>query len=125
MKQVPYRTEEEAGWVKEFLLLPLILDLMEKDLMLVSSGSSPLKLPELYMAVLRELQSRITRELGQIRQQMRRHGIKVYEQHRTGAGLEARYLCRGYQYEFSMLWSFARAEIDRRVTFYLGEVVLK
>ncbi|MNK08741.1 hypothetical protein D3C87_266840 [compost metagenome] len=125
MKQVPYRTEEEAGWVKEFLILPLILDLMERDLRLVSSGSTPFKLPELYMAVLRGLQSRITRELSQIRQQMRQHGIKVYEQHRTGTGLEARYLCRGYQYEFSMLWGFARAEIDRRVTFYLEEVVLK
>lgn len=125
MKQVPYRTEEEAGWVKEFLLLPLILDLMEMDLRLVLSGSSPFKLPELYGAVLRGLQSRITRELGQIRQKMRQHGIKVYEQHRTRTGLEARYLCRGYQYEFSMLWSFARAEIDRRVTFYLEEVVFK
>ncbi|USB34625.1 hypothetical protein [Paenibacillus sp. YPG26] len=125
MKQAPYRTEEEAGWVKEFLLLPLILDLMERDAQLISSRSAPFKLPELYMAVLRELQSRITQELSRIRQQMRQHGIKVYEQHRTKAGLEARYLCRGYQYEFSMLWGFARAEIDRRITLYLEEVVLK
>lgn len=125
MKQVPYRTEEEAGWVKEFLLLPLILDLMERDLRLVLSGASSFKLPELYTDILRRLQSRITRELAEIRQQMRRHGIKVYEQHRTQSGLEARYLCRGYQYECSMLWGFARAEIDRRVAIYLDEVVSK
>ncbi|GIP20308.1 hypothetical protein [Paenibacillus sp. J22TS3] len=125
MKPVPYRTEEEADWVKEHVLLPLILDLMERDLRLISSDASPFKLPELYADVLRKLQARITRELAQIRQQMRQHGIKVYEQHRTRAGLEAKYLCRGYQYEFSMLWGFAKAEIDRRVIFYLEEVAFK
>ncbi|WP_068616801.1 hypothetical protein [Paenibacillus tuaregi] len=125
MKPVPYRTEEEADWVKEYVLLPLILDLMERDLRLISSDASPFKLPELYTDVLRKLQARITRELAQIRQQMRQHGIKVYEQHRTRAGLEAKYLCRGYQYEFSMLWGFAKAEIDRRVIFYLEEVAFK
>lgn len=118
MKTIPWQTPEEAEFVKEYLLLPLMLDVLERDR--TAMGRAGLKMPEVYDVLVRLLQEAITADLAQARKGMREHGMKVYEERRTSLGLEARYLCRGYHYEFSMLWGLVKAEMLRRFCAYLG-----
>ncbi|MBA9086697.1 hypothetical protein FHR92_003177 [Fontibacillus solani] len=118
MKPVPRQTTEEADFVKEYMLLPLMLDVLERDRSAMDLAN--LKMSEVYGGLIGLLQKAATDDLSRVRKSMREHGMKVYEERRTSIGIEARYLCRGYHYEFSMLWGLIRAEIMQRLCCYLG-----
>ncbi|MNM93948.1 hypothetical protein D3C81_1063360 [compost metagenome] len=118
MKPIPRQTTEEADFVKEYMLLPLMLDVLERDRSAMNLAN--LKMSEVYGGLIGLLQKAATDDLSRVRKSMREHGIKVYEERRTNIGIEARYLCRGYHYEFSMLWGLIRAEIMQRLCCYLG-----
>lgn len=117
-KPIPWQTEEEAGWIKDYILLPLMLDMLERDIQVVRVA--PFKMPEIYVRVLLNMQRSVTADLSQLRREMRKRGLKVYEERRTSLGVEANYLCRGYHHDFSMLWSLVRAEIGQRLCAYLN-----
>ncbi|MNI20872.1 hypothetical protein D3C73_743700 [compost metagenome] len=118
MKPIPRQTTEEADFVKEYMLLPLMLDVLERDRSAMELAN--LKMSEVYGGLIGLLQKAATDDLSRVRKSMREHGMKVYEERRTNIGIEARYLCRGYHYEFSMLWGLIRAEIMQRLCCYLG-----
>ncbi|MNE70179.1 hypothetical protein D3C80_1659540 [compost metagenome] len=84
-----------------------------------------LKMSEVYGGLIGLLQKAATDDLSRVRKSMREHGMKVYEERRTNIGIEARYLCRGYHYEFSMLWGLVKAELISRLYTYLGMDVTK
>lgn len=117
MNPIPWQTPEEAEFIKESVLLPILLDVLERDRAAILRAE--LKLPELYGELIEVLQNRVTADLSLVRQGMRKHGMKVYEERRTTLGIEASYLCRGYHYEFSMLWGLVKAEILQRLRRYL------
>ncbi|MBM6998448.1 hypothetical protein D3C76_64320 [compost metagenome] len=123
MSPVPWQTQEEAEIIKQYVLLPLLLDALERDRRILASAS--LKLPQVYKGLIGLLQNAATADLTQVRQSMREHGLKVFEERRTNLGIEARYLCRGYTYEFSMLWGLVKAELISRLYTYLGMDVTK
>ncbi|MEI0739652.1 hypothetical protein VQ056_28610 [Paenibacillus sp. JTLBN-2024] len=54
--------------------------------------------------------SKATKELTYVRRAFKEHGIKVYDERKTRKGVEAKYLCRGYHKEMSMLWTFISSE---------------
>lgn len=120
---VPWQTEEEAEMVKRAVLLPVLLDLLERDRQALAD--IPLKVPQIYRGFIGLVQTAAMDELVQVRKSMRRHGIKVYEERRTNFGLEARYLCRGYRYEFDMLWGLVKAEIFQLLGEYSGIDIMK
>lgn len=109
--------------IKQYVLLPLLLDVLERDQRALASAS--LKLPQVYKGLIRLLQNAVAADLARVRQGMREHGLKVFEERRTNLGIEARYLCRGYTYEFSMLWGLVKAELISRLCAYLGIDVTK
>ncbi|CAM4418131.1 hypothetical protein U9M73_08695 [Paenibacillus phoenicis] len=123
MSPIPWQTQEEAEMIKQYVLLPLLLDVLERDQRALASAS--LKLPQVYKGLIRLLQNAAAADLARVRQGMREHGLKVFEERRTNLGIEARYLCRGYTYEFSMLWGLVKAELIRRLCAYLGIDVRK
>lgn len=120
---VPWQTEAEAELVKRAILLPVLLDLLERDRQALAD--IPLKVPHIYRGFIGSLQGAAMDELAQVRKDMRKHGIKVFEERRTNFGLEARYLCRGYRYEFDMLWGLVKAEIFQLLGDYSGIDITK
>ncbi|WP_018753647.1 hypothetical protein [Paenibacillus sanguinis] len=118
-----WQTEAEAEMVKRAILLPVLLDLLERDRQALAN--IPLKMPQIYKGFIGLLQTAAMNELAQVRKDMRKHGIKVFEERRTTFGLEARYLCRGYRYEFDMLWGLVRAEIFQLLGDYSGIDITK
>ncbi|MFD0713499.1 hypothetical protein [Paenibacillus sp. GCM10027626] len=118
MTQAPLETEGDLHLVKEYILLPILLDVLERDIKAL--GTVKLKMNVVYIKVLRSAQDLITADVMLIRQNMRYRGIKVYEQQRTELCIEARYLCRGYQHKFSMLWGVVKAELYKYLSKYLN-----
>ncbi|RXZ77006.1 hypothetical protein EBB07_32450 [Paenibacillaceae bacterium] len=117
MKQAPLETEEDLQLVKEYMLLPVLLDVLERDIRIL--GAAGLRMDAIYEQVLRRAQDRIIADVALFRKHLRERGIKVYVQQRTKLSLDARYLCRGYHHNFSMLWSLVKAELDRKLSLYL------
>lgn len=118
MGRAPLETEEELQRIKAYLLLPVLLDVLEKDT--AALKTVPLKMSSLYIKALRRVQDKSTRDLAETRRMLRLGGIKVYAEKRTSHGIEAEYLCRGYHRFFSLGWSLVRAEMETVLSRYLN-----
>ncbi|OPA77426.1 hypothetical protein BVG16_13275 [Paenibacillus selenitireducens] len=118
MKSIPLQTEVDFTLVKQYVILPIVLDVLERDMQTI--GTAPLKMPMIYVRNLRHVQNQVHEDLVRIRKQLRAHGLKVYEEKRTKIGVEVLYICRGYHHTFSMLWSLVKAEVERYLSEYLN-----
>ena len=114
----PAPSEEDGHLVKAYLLHVVLLDALEQDVRLI--GTVPLKMAQLYIRALSSIQDQIMASLTSIRREMKARGIRVYEETRTAKGIEASYLCRGYQRRFAMLWTYVQAESGLVLSRYLG-----
>ncbi|WP_433946988.1 hypothetical protein [Paenibacillus sp. SN-8-1] len=116
-------TPEDTDYVKLYLILPLILTAFERDKRI---AEATFKTPRPYIELINEAIKRVETDIKEIRRMMRTLGIKVYEEQLTAKGIEAKYLCRGYQHNFSMLTNFLAAESSVLMEKYLGiDVVMK
>jgi hypothetical protein len=106
-------SEEELVLVKEFVLLPVILDVLERDMGKMKLAD--LKVPIIYIGNLKQTQDEVTRELYNIRQELRKRGIKVYDREQTANGIKASYVCRGYRHELSFLPSLIRTIVIEKL----------
>lgn len=113
----PGITDEDHALIKPYILLPIVLSAFERDLNVIKAA---VKTPDPYVDLLAAAMDRATRELTELRKELRRRGIKVYETERTEIGYRAEYLCRGYQRTFSMLDDLVRAEGGILMRKFLG-----
>jgi hypothetical protein len=117
MSRVPLQTESDLQLIKAHILLPMLLDVLERDIRVLEDAK--LKLGAVYIGILRGVQDRIIADAAQVRRQMRARGLKVYDEQRTERHVEVRYLCRGYHYRFSLMWGLVKAELGSRLREYL------
>lgn len=109
---------DESKLVKDFILLPLLLDVLENDRGILSVAV--LKMPVISNTIIDRLQKAALADLAQVRKNMRERGLKVYEDRKTRLGVEVEFLCRGYHHKLSMLWGLVESEIEQRSYTYLG-----
>ncbi|WP_379319290.1 hypothetical protein [Paenibacillus puldeungensis] len=115
-------SNEDYSYVKLYIILPLILTAFERDKKIIERE---LKTPRPYVTLLDNAIKRVEDDHREVRRKFRVLGLKVYEEKRTVDGIYARYLCRGYHYEFSMLWSLITAESSVLMEKYLGLDIFK
>lgn len=118
MTPIPLESEKELAMVKTFVLLPIILDVLQRDMDRMQRETQ-LKMIKVYVRLLKQIQDQALRELQDLRRAFRQRGIKVYRQRRTAYGLEADYLCRGYHYHLALLWGQVKAELEVRLSEYM------
>jgi hypothetical protein len=104
------KTEAEMHMVKQSLILPIVLDVLAHDIRVLQGSTA--KMNGLYVKYLNTLQDKASLELFHLRRELHKQGIKVFRQERAKTGLDAEYLCRGYQHSFMMLWSVVKAEVE-------------
>jgi len=112
------QTNVDFTLVKQYVLLPIVLDVLERDIKGISSAE--LKMAKVYIKVLELAQKQVHEDLVRVRKQMKTHGIKVYEENRSKINVEVKYICRGYHHTFSLLWSLVKAEIETYISGYLN-----
>ncbi|WP_246070598.1 hypothetical protein [Paenibacillus kobensis] len=115
----PMQSEAELELVKRYELLGIVMRILDHDIRVVSR--SGMKLPRLYESILRAVQDRVLLDLAALRKQFRDAGIKIYEELQEKDGLHAKYVCRGYHHQFSMVWGFVKAESERLMKTYFRE----
>lgn len=105
-------SDEELGMVKNYVLLPLLLTVLQRDMRIIEASEITIKTP--YLEWLQGVLDNVTKELAFIKNEFRIRGIKVYEQQRTKKEIDSKYVCRGYYSSFNMLWDHIKAEIEIR-----------
>jgi hypothetical protein len=118
MNNPPLLTKEELQMVKEAVLYPVMLDVIENDINKVRKMN--LKLTLLLVISLQKIQKQILKDNRVLKRELKERGIRIYEERRTSLGIEAEYKCRGYHHKLSLLWSVIRADILRMISHYMN-----
>lgn len=113
-------SELEMELIKEFILLPFVLTVLERDKKLIVDAG--VKYPIVYEEVIDSAMERIFKRLGEIRSIFYKNGIKVFEKSRSNIYLINGYLCRGYENEFTLNWDHVKAEVELLVRKHLMQV---
>jgi hypothetical protein len=118
MTQPPLLTKDELEMVKEAVLFPVMLDVIQNDIEKVRKIN--LKLDLLLVTSLENIQDQIFKDSRELKRQLKERGVKIYEERHTSLGIEAEYKCRGYQHHLSLLWSLVRSAILRKASSYMS-----
>lgn len=98
---------DELVMVKNCIIFPVILDVLNRDL--VKMKKVDFKIPMVYIGNLQNVQNMVIAELTDLNRELRKRGIKIIERETSSSGIFARYLCRGYSHEVNFLPSMVKS----------------
>lgn len=110
-------SEEELDLIRDFAILPIMLDLCETQLRKLEYSSISLK--KLYVVATQKLMEIIHADLVRVKKTLREHQIKVVEEPQQEASLQYRFFCRGYQDSFGLMKEVVKAEMSVRLPQYM------
>lgn len=108
---------EDIELLREFILLPIVLTVFERDKKIIES--SQVKISSPYVETINWVMDRVIKDLSEIKEQMRKRGIKVVKESHTTFSLRYEFLCRGFRDVFEMPREFVKAETEVRMSKYL------
>jgi hypothetical protein len=103
-------TEEDVQIVKEYTLLPILLDMLARDMEELKVYKDKIVYNHI-LFYLREVEMAIYPELQSIKSQMKKRDIKVIHTEMNALGINVEYKVRGYIHHFTMLRSLVKAEL--------------
>ncbi|NOU76316.1 hypothetical protein GC098_34025 [Paenibacillus sp. LMG 31458] len=103
-------TEEDVQIVKEYTLLPILLDMLARDMEELKVYKDKIVYNHI-LFYLREVEMAIYPELQSIKSQMKKRDIKVIHTETNALGINVEYKVRGYIHHFTMLRSLVKAEL--------------
>ena len=123
MNQAILHTDEELILVTTYLLYPLILDLLERDLKVMNILQ--LRVLPVPASTFRQAQGMIMTDIAAMRKSIRLQGVKLYEERRAEKGLEITFVCRGDRRHVHLPWNQVRGEVVRKLSHYFGATALE
>ncbi|WP_240415049.1 hypothetical protein [Paenibacillus periandrae] len=118
MTTVQKPTEEEQEMILNSLLLPMMLTMIERNGKEFELSTNMLR--RYYIAATEILMNRIHAEMVKNKNELRVRNIKVFEDNkRMDDDLHYKYICRGYEYPFSVMRDVVRS----RISIMMGEYV--
>jgi hypothetical protein len=103
-------TEEDLQIIKEYTLLPILLDMLARDMEQLTIY--PNKIIYRYVIChLKEVEQSIYATLHNIKKRMKQRHITILNTEMNRLGIEVEYKVRGYIHHFNMLRSLIRAEL--------------
>lgn len=117
MSASPLQTEEELLSVKDCVILPILLDVLERDIRSMKHTG----ISDYYVFHLQTIQKMTFAKLAELKRSCRARGIAILETRRQKHSVTIRYRCRGYQHDMELMWDFVRADIQMRLaeTFHI------
>ncbi|MNJ36295.1 hypothetical protein D3C77_310780 [compost metagenome] len=103
-------TEEDIQIIKEYTLLPILLDMLARDIAELSRHQNKM-IYNLVIFYLKGVEDLIHRELKALRAKMRQQRIQILATTMDALGVEVEYKVRGYIHHFKMLRSLVKAEL--------------
>ncbi|PZE22593.1 hypothetical protein [Paenibacillus xerothermodurans] len=121
IKRAEVPTKEELEMIRDSVLLPIMLTMVEKNGKELQLSTNTLR--KLYLAATQILMNRLHAELARLRRELRERQIKVFEDDREDSDLHFRYICRGYEDKFSVIRDVARATISVKLGQHIQAIV--
>jgi hypothetical protein len=113
-------TREELEWIRDAVLLPIMLTIVDKNRSEIELSSYSMK--SLYIAASHALMKRIHADLAAVKRSLKERDIRLFEEERVDSALHYRFVCRGYEDSFAIMRDVARAEIGIRIARYVAEL---
>lgn len=123
MNQAILQTDEELMLVTTYMLYPIILDLLERDLKVMNTLQ--FKMFSVTVNTFRQAQEKIMKDIAAMRKSIRLQGVRIYEERRTEKGVEITFVCRGDHRHVHMPWSHVRAEVVKKLSYYFGSQAME
>lgn len=108
MKNV--ETDEDVQLIKEFTLLPILLDMIARDSEELKVNKDKIVYGHI-LFYLKEVENAIYPEIQIVKSKMKKRDIKVLNTSTTALGINVEYKVRGYVHHFTMLRSLIKAEL--------------
>ncbi|GGA12822.1 hypothetical protein GCM10008018_67240 [Paenibacillus marchantiophytorum] len=103
-------TEEDVQIIKEYTLLPILLDMLARDMEELKIYKDKIVYNHV-LFYLREVENAIYPQLQQLKSSMKQRDIKVIQTEMNALGIHVEYKVRGYIHHFTMLRSLVKAEL--------------
>lgn len=114
-------TEDELIMIRDYVLLPHMLTMVQKSIDDIENHSNLLK--QLYLAAGRVIMNQISDDLYNLRRELSKRNIKIINDEQVDLIVYHRFICRGYEERFGMVRDVMRSEISIRLSKYLKEIV--
>jgi hypothetical protein len=102
--------EEDVQIIKEFTLLPILLDMLTRDMEEFKVNKDKIVYNHV-LYYLKEVEAAIYPQLQSIKNSMKKRDIKVLNSTTNAIGINVEYKVRGYIHHFTMLRSLVKAEL--------------
>lgn len=119
-------TNEELTLIRESVLLPFLLPIVERNIGELEAGrGKDALLSRLYLAAAQRLRDDIEADVRLIKRTLKEQDIRVWEDDKRSREEGARYyryLCRGYEDGFGIMREIAKTEISTRLKLYVRKI---
>lgn len=113
-------TTEELTMIRDFILLPLMLNMVQKAADEIKNSTNILRRHFWFSTQI--LMNRIENDMYLLRKELTRRNIKVMTEEQVDLVVYHKIICRGYEERFGMVRDVVRSEISVRLTKYLNEM---
>ncbi|KQX61169.1 hypothetical protein [Paenibacillus sp. Root444D2] len=120
-KKTSRPTSEELIMIRDYILLPHMLTIVQKSVDDIKSSSNLLK--QLYLATGQVVMNKISRDMYDIRRELTKRNIKIISDEHAELVVYHRFLCRGYEDRFGMTRDVMRSEISVQLKKYIKEII--
>jgi len=114
-------TPEELTMVRDYVLLPHMLTIVEKNMEELKRSSNVMKRP--FLAMGEAIASRISRDMYDLRRELSRRRIKVVGDEQVDLVVYHRFMCRGYEDRLGIVREVMRSEISMRLAKYYADPI--
>lgn len=121
MNDLRVETEEDVQMIKDYTLLPILLDMLARDMEELKVYKDKIVYNHI-LFYLREVEMAIYPELQRLKSKMKQRDIKVLQTETNALGINVEYKVRGYIHHFTMLRSLVKAELMTTLMNMRGEL---
>lgn len=114
MRKITY---EDSHLVYELMLLPIVLTVLNRDLHAIEK--STIRMKGIYTDLLSHAMDTVHSDMMRVKKELKKKGIKVYEEFRNDLGITCKFVCRGWHSEAMLIWSLVKMEVETRIRRYL------
>lgn len=114
-------TKKELDLMRDYVILPVALTIVEKKRLEVERSSFTLKI--LYSAAAKIVVKCIQEDVQQLKKALVDKQIRVFEDSKEPTEIVYRYVCRGYENRFVMTKDYMRGEVSAKIESYVRNLV--
>lgn len=114
---ITFPNQEQNQLIKEFIILPFVLRVFERDLKVIEQ--SPLKTKEPYVEALNRIVDKIIKDISTTKRELQSIGIYVYSQNQNESSTDYQFKFKGYHHRGGFSWNIIRNEVQQYMKRYL------